>query len=777
MCARLLSCPLCSQPNFVNLDSLRAGLVSVATRPLSCPVCDDVLIGIDKLTIHLFGHTIDGSGSSRENNSSDGQLSFDCVASGLVRSARNQIQDTDLNPYVPVQDNRRLRVSRNVADEMTQNATLEPGQIILPQNIRTQNAPSSSSLANEVEPMDQTTRDQTHVRKIEGSEITAQDDDVIILNERSDRLNNQIDTQTRDRLAALIKDAQITTPPSHQISDQTRVENSNQNSETIDDPRTTSSQILSSAKELTERCNICGCHFADQSILVLHKQLVHSIPDRTSSLESLLKNYPCHLCTKSFKMRGSLMVHMRVAHPSCNPSVSKGKAQSKVENQVKQKPEVIVSRKPRVGYECPICGNFYLNEHLYTQHVRAHDSKQWECDVCSKSFTTKHFLKKHKRLHSGETPYKCDVCDKTFTFQQSFHKHRLYHKDDKPHACSTCGRSFKELSTLHNHERIHTGEKPFACETCGKCFRQRVSYLVHRRIHTGVMPYNCSSCGKSFRYKVSQRTHKCPNQSPGATELNGGISTQKLLDIQTNADEDIIPLNNDIGKEQMITAKENQYVLVLDDEGNHVLKRQIDIENSSKEDGSSSANCTNIEPRTKNDDLIETVWNQLGDDNSDHDTNDLNPYRHLGKNTDLWNQSSINKEDSQNSEDSISKHFNIRELNDEFCNSLWSQPLSNQSPSKHQSDNVNDLFSMIMSPGESSPSSEMRHLSLSSPVNNLNNSENIDVLSPFNNNLNPVQVDCNNVGEISVEENVNLSTLRTINEDSLKDLLYSIGDG
>lgn len=61
MCARLLACPLCSQPGFQTLDALRAGLVSVATRPLACPVCNEVLLGIDKLTIHLFGHSINPS--------------------------------------------------------------------------------------------------------------------------------------------------------------------------------------------------------------------------------------------------------------------------------------------------------------------------------------------------------------------------------------------------------------------------------------------------------------------------------------------------------------------------------------------------------------------------------------------------------------------------------------------------------------------------------------------------------------------------------------------
>lgn len=68
MCARLLACPLCSQPGFHTLDALRNGLVSVATRPLACPVCNEILLGIDKLTIHLFGHTINANNSNITQN-------------------------------------------------------------------------------------------------------------------------------------------------------------------------------------------------------------------------------------------------------------------------------------------------------------------------------------------------------------------------------------------------------------------------------------------------------------------------------------------------------------------------------------------------------------------------------------------------------------------------------------------------------------------------------------------------------------------------------------
>lgn len=58
MCSNTLPCPLCCQPNFQSIDSLRISLVNVTNRPLECPVCCDVLYGLDKLTIHLFSHSL-----------------------------------------------------------------------------------------------------------------------------------------------------------------------------------------------------------------------------------------------------------------------------------------------------------------------------------------------------------------------------------------------------------------------------------------------------------------------------------------------------------------------------------------------------------------------------------------------------------------------------------------------------------------------------------------------------------------------------------------------
>ncbi|KAG5314278.1 ZN567 protein, partial [Acromyrmex insinuator] len=774
MCARVLACPLCSQPGFLTLDALRAGLVSVATRPLICPVCNEVLLGIDKLTIHLFGHTINLNNATAESSKStdiaatDEHLiaihnahniapqdwnilkQLDKVESGNNKTYTPSDSNVPNVGNIPAIDSQPKMQNLDSSTKGTSQSSFvsDYNRDVIKVNILPQSNENHNTVQKVITNLQQETNcvmqyfcnDIKHLNvsqeamqaektaisdliiatKVAGTvdtniyqdiekECTESNSSHRVLKEKliTDLIEEEHDLPNFQSVQNIIRENHRDLPNVKNTILETNAGDQNQNLEheqILSHTQTNAKTIrMIAPKEKTERCNLCGFYFPDTNILALHEKLVHE-QDSSNNLEKVLKNYSCYLCSKVFKMRGSLMVHMRVAHIGHNS----GKNQNEV-------------TCGDVGYACPTCGKKFKKEQHVIQHLKTHEGKQWECDTCSKMFTTKYFLKKHKRLHSGEMPYKCKICDKSFTFQQSYHKHRLYHKDDKPHTCATCGRSFKELSTLHNHERIHTGEKPFACETCGKCFRQRVSYLVHRRIHTGVMPYKCTMCGKSFRYKVSQRTHKCPVQTSG--------STQQLTSDTQEADNSTIrsQVTDTLQENQSITNtadEENKFVLIINAQGQPVLALQSEINNISserKEQGIKFTNTSNT-----NEDLKSKTW---GDD--------LNS-------TGLKESAELIERVQSNNE-------------------------------KIDAKSTNDFFSIVMSPLETSISSstfEMEHLRVSSPKHKEDPIDSYTDLPQVSGN---VQMNL----ELDIEQNFShnkdvTESLQTINEESLKELLYGM---
>lgn len=57
MCTELY-CPLCNISTFPDIDSFKFNLIKVNSKPIKCPLCAEILLGLDKLTIHLFAHSL-----------------------------------------------------------------------------------------------------------------------------------------------------------------------------------------------------------------------------------------------------------------------------------------------------------------------------------------------------------------------------------------------------------------------------------------------------------------------------------------------------------------------------------------------------------------------------------------------------------------------------------------------------------------------------------------------------------------------------------------------
>ncbi|KYN37101.1 putative E3 ubiquitin-protein ligase TRIP12 [Trachymyrmex septentrionalis] len=579
MCARVLACPLCSQPGFLTLDALRAGLVSVATRPLICPVCNEVLLGIDKLTIHLFGHTINLNNATAE----------------LSKSADIAATDEHLvaihNPH-------------NIAPQNW--------------NILKQLDKIESNLIEEE-------HDLPNFQSVQN--IIAN----VCARKSPEEHNNKEDL-----------------PNAKNTILETNAEDQNQNLEheqILSHIRTSAKAIRTIApKEKTERCNLCGFYFPDTNILALHEKLVHE-QDSSNNPEKVLKNYSCYLCSKVFKMRGSLMVHMRVAHIGHNSgnfshmigSFSKG-----------DQNEVTCGD---AGYACPTCGkkfkklnkniNFSLavtfQEQHVIQHLKTHEGKQWECDTCSKMFTTK---------NTNDCIREKCLTNVKYVTKVSPSSNRITSTD------------FITRMISRTPARLAVDRS-----------RNSPRYIITK----GFIPERSHS---SARHVVSQRTHKCPVQTSGSTQQ----SRQPVLALQSE-------INN--------------------------------ISSERKEQGIEFTDASNT-----NEDLKSKTW---GD--------------------------ALNSTGLKESAELIERVQSDNE--------------------KINAKSTNDFFSMVMSPLETSISSstfEIEHLRVSSPKHK---EDPIDSYTDFSQVSGNVQMNLEPDIEQNFSHNKDVTeSMQTINEESLKELLY-----
>lgn len=178
----------------------------------------------------------------------------------------------------------------------------------------------------------------------------------------------------------------------------------------------------------------------------------------------------------------------------------------------------------------------------------------------------------------------------------------------------------------------------------------------------------------------------------------------------------------------IVNNEENKYVLIIDTQGQHLLTKESNIDKTQV----TQSKEQKLEERREIDNENE--------------------------NTSLWKS-------------------NIPD------NSIFKEP--HETPKKIYSKNdkrlpedTNDFFSMIISPlenGVSSPTTEMEHLRVSSPT------QKQDIMKPYINFRNMTHDMEMNVANSSIEQNFSsednaTNTLQTINEESLKQLLYGINE-
>lgn len=222
---------------------------------------------------------------------------------------------------------------------------------------------------------------------------------------------------------------------------------------------------------------------------------------------------------------------------------------------------------------------------------------------------------------------------------------------------------------------------------------------------------------------MSQRTHKCSAQTGNVQQLSD--TNAQEVDNKTIKQQTTNTLKDNQSLMSIVDNEENKFVLIINAQGQHVLALQSEINNVTTEKKEQKMEFRDVNSVNKN-----STSKVCG-------TN--NPNSELEESAE-----SIEKIQSNN------KKINIK--------------------------NTNDFFSMVMSPLENSISSstfEIEHLRVSSPKQKDNL---MDSYTDFPEVSDNAQM---NIVEPDIEQSFNCSknvtdSLQTINEESLKELLYGM---
>ena len=473
-----LSCPICPHGFLADVRELQERVASVLSRSLSCPICNEELIGLPAFHTHLARHfpnqheeaqgryqigNTSHHSSIQHNEFRNSNLTYISDTTQEVASNPNKVQNNNVSIFENEHNQKRtFNLTEHIHNKQTCDYSFtDPLQHvqeqILPNTLlMEQISPTFSPISSE---SNKFSSNNAHkdiigmsvaspgvIPSIEKLEI--RDESLMIdLSSTQDRFENSLHC--------------CSTPMSILINNLSRT--SSRCSVTAEDQRIHHESSLPQLDQ--QSCDQCGLVFSSDHFLQLHKDIIHH-------------------------------------HSDC------------------------------FEVSCKICNNKFQDLETYRNHVREnHTDRRYLCDECPKTFKMKGSLMVHRRMYHDGSPSTCQTCKKKFPShtRMEFHERR-YHgiggksifKGKSPISSSvSCGIETRKCSEHLSEDSHSLQNAKLSLENLIEKTKQTSGELPGEKSQPSeknINDYNQYFLDKLFEVNLSPQTHE--SKSPSQKDLS-----------------------------------------------------------------------------------------------------------------------------------------------------------------------------------------------------------------------------------------------------------------
>ena len=246
--------------------------------------------------------------------------------------------------------------------------------------------------------------------------------------------------------------------------------------------------------------------FLDQT----EPELEHAVHETNNQSEHKKKDLDCPICSKKFKLKNRLDLHIRKFHITssyaCNNCEFKSECKKEAKNHVLEKHSVSNATGFKEARTCNQCNKESKSYKTLVKHVsvhRAKNEKPFVCVDCGFKAGTKkelrtHNAEAHEKTLEKEEKRSCSQCDYQTEWGKShLDRHiRAIHDRIKDFQCPFCEISCSQKGNLRLHiDQVHKNIRKFSCEQCDYKSNFKYDIAKHKKsVHEKTQDIRCPYC-------------------------------------------------------------------------------------------------------------------------------------------------------------------------------------------------------------------------------------------------------------------------------------------